>query len=96
METTTEDRRPYAPSANVVAVLYRARTRNLPPKIDDAFFDIADVPKSAHGLVRETLQFLGLIDSEGSPSATFEQISAASDGEFQSILEQGRAPSLRG
>ncbi len=88
METVTEDRRPYAPSANVVAVLHRARTRNLPSQIDDAFFNIADVPKSAHGLVRETLQFLGLIDSEGSPSTTFEKISAASDGEFQSILEQ--------
>ncbi len=88
METTTEDRRPYAPSANVVAVLHRARTRNLPPQIDDAFFNIADVPKSAHGPVRETLQFLGLIDSEGAPSATFEKISAASDSEFQSTLEQ--------
>ena len=88
MENATEDRRPYAPSANVVAVLHRARTRNLPPRIDDAFFNIADVPKSAHGPVRETLQFLGLIDSEGSPSATFEQISAATDGEFRSILAQ--------
>lgn len=88
METATEVRRPYAPSANVVAVLHRARTRNLPPHVDEAFFNIADVPKSAHGLVRETLLFLGLIDPEGSPSTTFEQISSASDGEFQAILGQ--------
>lgn len=88
MENPKEERRPYAPSANVIAVLRRARTRNLPPQIDDAFFNIADVPKSAHGLVRETLLFLELIDSNAAPTSAFEKISASSDAEFRTILEQ--------
>ena len=88
MENPNEERRPYAPSANVIAVLRRARTRNLPPQIDEAFFNIANVPKSAHSLVRETLLFLNLIDSNGSPTDAFERISASSDADFQSILKE--------
>jgi hypothetical protein len=85
-DLAAEDRRPYAATANIVGVLQRARTRNLPEVIDDEFFRIVEVPDVVFGRVREGLRFLGMIDADGRPTDTLRAISAATDEEYRELL----------
>lgn len=81
-----EERRPYAAASNVVSVLQRARTRNLPEVIDDDFFRIVEIPDVVFGRVREALRFIGMIEPDGRPTETLRAISAASDEEYHDLL----------
>src|ERR671924_1633644 len=85
--TTTEPRRPYAAASNVIEVLKRCRSRNLPDRIDNDFLALVGISEIVFGRVREALVFLGLIEEDGSPSSTLRAISAASDEEYVSLLE---------
>jgi hypothetical protein len=87
MADQEERRRPYAAASNVVGALQRARTRNLPDKIDDDFLRIVGIPDIVFGRVIEALRFLGMTEENGEPSDTFKAIGAATDEEYRSILE---------
>src|SRR6266568_1160025 len=80
------NRRPYAATANVVAVLTRARKRNLPPKIDTDFYRLDNIPDVVFGRVREALTFLGLIDAEDRPTELLRALASASEDEYHELM----------
>lgn len=81
-----EQRRPYAAAANVVAVLNRIRTRNLPVAVDSEFYRLAGVGEAVHGRVTAALSFLGLIDEGGAPTDTLRAMAQATEAEFKELL----------
>lgn len=83
---TAEDKRPYAPAANVVAVLERIRKVNLPATVDADLFRIAGVSEGAMGRVAYALRFLGLTDTGGHPSDRMRAIAGAPEEEWRDLL----------
>jgi hypothetical protein len=79
-------RRPYAASANVIAVLTRIRSRNLPVAVNNDFLRIANIGPAVFGRVTETLQFLRLIEQDGTPTEILRAIAAAPDAEYRNLL----------
>jgi uncharacterized protein YdbL (DUF1318 family) len=79
-------RRPYAATANVIAVLNRARNRNLPETIGNDFLRIAGIPDAVFGRVTEAVRFLGLVNDDQTPSDLLRSIAAASDEEYRDLL----------
>jgi hypothetical protein len=80
--------RPYAASSNIIEVINRARTRNLPETVDDDFLRIAGVPELAWSRVMQTLRFLGLVHEDGRPSDTFEALSGAPEDKYRELLSR--------
>lgn len=80
-------KRPYAAAANVMAVIERCRTRNLPDTIDDEVFRIAGIGPAVFGRVRQTLQFLNLTGGDNTPTDLLRAISKAPAGEYRQLLE---------
>ena len=85
-ELQDDRRRPYAATANVIAVLERARTRNLPDKITNDFLKIAQIGEAVFGRVMFALQFLGLIRDDGTPSDKLRAMASAPEPEFRELL----------
>lgn len=81
-----ENRRPYAAPSNVVTVLTRCRTRNLPTKIDDDLFRVAQIPDAVFGRVRFALRFLDFIDAEDRPTQKLAALAAAPEPEYRELL----------
>ncbi len=81
-----EDRRPYAPAANVLAILERVRRRNLPDVIDNDFMRIAAVSEGTMGRVAATLRFLGLVDDASRPTDRLRAMARADDDEYRELL----------
>lgn len=80
------DRRPYAATSNVLAVLNRARSRNLPDVIGNDFLRIAGIPENVFGRVAEAIRFLGLVNDDLSPSDLLKAIAAAPDESYRELL----------
>ena len=78
--------RPYAAPSNVIAVLSRARSRNLPEYISNDFLRLADVPETVYGRVIQALRFLGMVTEDGRPSEMLRAISAAPESEYRDLL----------
>jgi len=85
-EMNDQDRRPYAATANVMAVLNRARTRNLPERINNDFLKIAQIGDAVFGRVTFALEFLGLVSPEGMPTDKLRSMASAPDAEFRELL----------
>ena len=68
MVIATDNLRPYASPANIIAVLTRARTRNLPNPLNNDFLRIAGVTETSYGRVTETLRFINLIHEDERPT----------------------------
>lgn len=81
-----DDRRPYAPAANVLAVIERVRRLNLPAAVDTDFLRLADVPEGSLGRVAFALRFLGLTDADARPSDQLRAIARATDEEYRELL----------
>jgi hypothetical protein len=79
--------RPYAPPSNVVAVLQRLRSRNLPERINAEFLSDAGIPDGTVGRTLFALRFLGLIDGD-SPSTALREIASSTDEDYQRILSE--------
>lgn len=77
--------RPYAPPSNVIAVLHRLRSRNLPERVDDDYLRDANIPDGSISRTLFALRFLGLLDGE-MPAESLRQIAVSTDEEYQSIL----------
>lgn len=80
--------RPYAAPANVISVINRARTRNLPDTINNDFLRIAGVPEGSWYRVMQALQFLGLVYEDGRPSEMFEGLAGATDTQYKELLDK--------
>jgi len=78
--------RPYAATANVIGVLERVRSRNLPDVIDNDLLRVAGVPEVAFGRVSQALRFLDLVDADGRPSERLRRIAAATDADYRAAL----------
>jgi len=79
-------RRPYAAAANVISVLTRIRSRNLPAAVDNDFLRIANIGANVFGRVNEALQFLGLTEADGTPTERLRAMAAAPDADYRSLL----------
>jgi Family of unknown function (DUF5343) len=79
-------RRPYPAPSNVIAVLSRARSRNLPELIDNDFLRLAEVPDVVFGRVKEGLRFLGLTTDADRPTDLLRSIAAAPEEEYRQLL----------
>lgn len=86
MAIAPEQPRPYAAPANVIGVLGRARSRNLPEYITNDFLRLSGVPEGAYGRVMQALRFLGMVADDGQPSETLRAISAAPDAQYRELL----------
>jgi hypothetical protein len=82
----TDDKRPYAAPANVIGVVKRSRTRNLPDKVDSDFIRLAGVPEAVIHRVASALKFLGLVAEDDKPSDTLRALAAAPDEQYREIL----------
>jgi hypothetical protein len=81
-----ENRRPYAPAANVVAVLERVRRVNLPDPVDADLLRIAGVSEGAMGRVVYALRFLRLTEPTGRPTDRLRAIAKAPEEEWRDLL----------
>ena len=80
-----QDIRPYAATANVMAVLERVRARNLPETLDNNFFRTAGISDIVIGRVRQALRFLDFIQEDDAPTDRLRAYAAA--GDARQILE---------
>ena len=85
-EASPETSRPYAPPSNVVAVLHRLRSRNLPDRIDAEYLRDAGVSEGTLGRTLFALRFLELIDEPGEPSQALRSMHTSTDEEYRTIL----------
>jgi Family of unknown function (DUF5343) len=81
-----EDRRPYAPAANLVAVLERVRRINLPDVIDTDLLRMAGVSEGAMTRVVYALRFLRLTEPTGRPTDRLRAIARAPEEEWRDLL----------
>jgi hypothetical protein len=81
-----EERRPYAPAANVVAVLERVRRVNLPDVVDTDLLRIAGVSEGAMTRVVYALRFLRLTEANGRPSDRLRAIARAPEEDWRDLL----------
>ena len=88
MSKQEEQFRPYAAASNIIEVINRARTRNLPEIINNDFLRITGVPELAWSRVMQALRFLSLVHEDGRPSDTFEAIAGATDSQYRELLEK--------
>ncbi|HVA21103.1 MAG TPA: DUF5343 domain-containing protein [Candidatus Micrarchaeia archaeon] len=78
--------RPYAAAANVVTVLTRIRSRNLPDTIGDDFYRVCGIGEFVFGRVTRALTFLGLISEDGAPLDRLKAIAAATEADYRELL----------
>lgn len=86
IQSPQSEKRPYAATANVMAVLERARSRNLPDRIGGEFFTLSGVGTNVHGRVSQALVFLGLIEADGTPLDSLQAMAQAPEAEFRELL----------
>jgi hypothetical protein len=85
-EEIDDERRPYAPAANVVGVLERVRKVNLPDVVDSDLLRIAGVSEGAMTRVVYALRFLRLTDANGRPTDRLRAIAKAPEEEWRDLL----------
>jgi len=86
--TTEKQFRPYAPPANVLAVLERFRSRNLPETVNADFLQASGVPKGTVSRTMQALEFLELIDEAGAPTDKLKALVRSNEEEYRNLLEQ--------
>jgi hypothetical protein len=85
-ESVVVDRnRPYPPASNVVMVLQRLRSRNVPDRVDADYLRDAGVADSLVHRVLFALKFLGLVQDD-LPTSSLRSLSTSTDEEYQDIL----------
>ena len=85
-EELEDERRPYAPAANVIGVLDRIRRVNLPDVVDSDLLRIAGVSEGAMTRVVYALRFLRLTDLNGRPTDRLRAIAKAPEEEWRDLL----------
>ena len=80
--------RPYAPPANVIAVLQRVRRMNMPAKIGREFLLGAGITDNIVPRVSSALVFLGLVDTDYAPTDKLRALASCTEDEYKQLLEQ--------
>ena len=78
--------RPYASRSNVIGVLNRVRSRNVPELVNNDLLRIAGMPEAVFGRVTQALRFLNLIHEDGRPTDILDAISGAPDAQYRELL----------
>lgn len=78
--------RPYPPPSNVVSVLHRLRSRNLPEQINAEYLRDTSIPEGTITRTLFAMRFLGLIGGAGEPTEPLKAIHTSTDEEYQEIL----------
>lgn len=86
MVTEAETNRPYAPPSNVISVLQRIRSRNLPEGIDLEYLRDAGIPEGTVHRTFFALRFLKLIGEKGELTDALKAIATSTDEEYKAIL----------
>jgi len=86
MVTETETNRPYTPPSNVISVLQRIRSRNLPEGIDLEYLRDAGIPEGTVHRTFFALRFLKLIGEKGELTDALKAIATSTDEEYRAIL----------
>ena len=77
--------RPYPPPSNVIDVLQRLRSRNLPERVDNEYLRDAGIPEGSIGRTMFAFRFLGLLD-EDLPTTALRSMVTSTDEEYREIL----------
>jgi hypothetical protein len=86
IEAERDNTRPYTPPSNVISVLQRTRSRNLPEIIDAEYLRDTGIPEGTITRTLFALRFLGLIGISGSISDQLKAIHTSTDEEYKTIL----------
>jgi hypothetical protein len=78
---------PYAPAASVIDVMNRNRERGLPTPVNAETLGRIGVPDSLNSRVLYALTTLDLIDENGAPTATLENLRLAPEAEYKKRQE---------
>jgi hypothetical protein len=81
-----EAKRPYPPPSNVIAVLHRLRSRNLPERIDAEYLRDAGIPEGTLSRTLFALRFLGLTKESGELTEAMKAIGTSTDEEYRATL----------
>lgn len=85
-DPTRETNRPYPPPSNLVSVLHRLRSRNLPERIDAEYLRDAGIPDGTVSRTLFALRFLRLITDANEPSQALRSIGVSTDEEYLGTL----------
>lgn len=87
-EAAPDTNRPYTPPSNLIAVLHRLRSRNLPERVrvDAEYLRDASVSEGTVGRTLFGLRFLGLTDDVGEPTQALRSMHTSTDEEYRTIL----------
>jgi hypothetical protein len=86
MPVTPDTPAPYAPASAIVDLIKRHRSRGLPAPINSDVLARAGTSESLIPRTLQALQALDLIDENGAPSATLEDIRLAPEAEYKQRL----------
>jgi len=78
--------RPYAPPSNLISVLERVRSRNLPDGIDLDYLRDMGIPDGTVHRTFFALRFLKLVEEEGDLTEALKSIGRSTDEEYRAIL----------
>lgn len=78
--------RPYPPPSNVITVLHRLRSRNLPERIDSEYMRDAGIPEGTISRTLFAMRFLGLLNEASGATEPLKSIHTSTDEEYQAIL----------
>lgn len=80
--------RPYSPPSNVITILQRIRSRNLPDRVGSEYLGDARIPEGTITRTLFGLRFLGLIGQSDEPTPDLCSIATSTDEEYRFTLEQ--------
>lgn len=86
MVAEPDTNRPYAPPSNVVALLQRLRSRNLPERIDAEYMRDAGISEGTVTRALFAMRFIGLIGEASEPTEALRTINSSTDEEYQATL----------
>jgi hypothetical protein len=79
---------PYAPPANVLAVIRRLRDRGLPEVLTVQELTRLGIPEGNAPRTLQALRFLGLVDEEGRRTPNFDRLARVSVNEYPETLAE--------
>ena len=80
--------RPYAPPANMQALLHRLRRMNLPPRITRELLKGVGISENIAPRVLSTLRFLDIINEHDEPTDILRGLAGSTEDEFRQLLER--------
>ena len=89
IQALKEDFAPYAAISNVMEVITRKRDHGLSAVLNPTVLETISIPKGNASRTLQALNFLGLIDGDGTQTELFNRLGRAGEGnnEYKTILE---------